>query len=193
MHTLNDWKDEGRPGYLGAKRDEITHGWDEKYGKGKWTLGWSIGNGIFTDYLGACAIYEDAYARFLESHPEIVADLVARASNVYDVEPSDVRSGLDYRVQQHGRTHVQDISIRRVLTRMGLWFRGAELIQIRFLVPRAGRPEIDRLSPLLTPGRVPFHLPALMEKSFTEVHDKWYDASSVEAFYQFNKHLLVQI
>ncbi len=193
MYRLNEWKDEGRPGYLGAKRDETMRGWDEKYGKGKWTLGWSIDYDVFTDYLGACAIYEDAYERFLTSRPDLVRDLVRRASNVYDVEPSDVRSGLDYRAQQHGRTHIQDISIRRVLTRMGLWFQGSELIQIRFLVPRADRPTIDRLSPLLTPGRVPFHFPWMIDGPFTEVHDKWYDVGSVEAFYQFNKHLLVQI
>ncbi|MBP9864095.1 hypothetical protein KBC54_01430 [Patescibacteria group bacterium] len=194
MFLATDWNDEGRPGYFGPKRDEILRGWDRQYGPGRWTLAWKIPvSSFFTDYLGACAIYEDAYFMYLMTHLNVLNELVCRASNVYDVDPSDVQSGLDYRAQQHDRTHVQDIAIRRALTRLGMWFFGRELIQIRYHKQIKGKSQVDPLSIALNPGSIPFHQPELLEKPFTLIHDKWYDPKSVEAFYQFNKHLLVRV
>ncbi|MBP7134492.1 hypothetical protein KBA73_04720 [Patescibacteria group bacterium] len=193
MFTLEEWQDEGRPGYLGAKRDARKRDWDEVYGAGGWTLGWRLKDNVFVDYLGACALYEDAYFAYLSAHPALVDTLVRRAANIYDVEPSDANSKLDYNMQQHGRTHIQDISIRRVLVRLGRWFEGPDLIQIRYHVHRPDKPPIDPLSVVLTPGKVPFHRLDLLETAPLEhAQEPWYDLTSVEAFYQLNKHLLIK-
>lgn len=193
MFLGTEWRDAGRPGYLGSKRDEMYSGWDHLYGRGRWMLGWKLRQELYTDYLGACALYEDAYFIFLTRvTPETLESLIRRASNVYDVDPSDVDSKLDYHVQQHGRTHVQDIAIRRVLIRLGRWFQGDQCIQIRFHKQIPGKSPVDRLSLLLNPGSVPFHMPELIEWPFGSGTTEWYQSHSVEAFYQFNKHLLVR-
>ncbi|MFC1731984.1 hypothetical protein ACFL6I_16820 [candidate division KSB1 bacterium] len=41
-------------------------------------------------------------------------------SEVYDIHPSNVESGLDYSNQECDATHLQDISVRRALTRIKL-------------------------------------------------------------------------
>lgn len=184
---MDAWRVIGRPGYLGRYRDARYAEWDAKYGQGNWRLAWKIGE-TFADYLGACALYEDAYFAFMTADPGTVATLVAEARDVFDDAPTNVGSRFDYRAQETGRTHVQDIAIRRCLLRMGIWFRGTELLQIR---DRAGS---HPLSMTLSPGKVPFHRPDLMETppwdpEARPQHERWYDLGSTEAFYQFNRFL----
>lgn len=181
------WETIERPGYSGARRDARLKAWDETYGKGNWRIVWKIGD-QFVDYLGACALYEDAYFAFMTgTHPEVTSKLVAAASNIYDDAPSNVDSGFDYTKQETNRTHIQDIAIRRVLLRAGLWFRGPELIQIRHSVGK------HPLSMTLSPGKIPFHRPDLLEPAYDRPnHERWYDDSSVEDFYQRNKYLQVR-
>jgi hypothetical protein len=171
-----------RPGYLGKYRDEKFGEWDEKYGKGNWRLVWKVGE-VFVDFLGVCALYEDAYFEFLRTNPNILRQLINEASNVYDDEPSNVDSGFDYTKQETKRTHIQDIAIRRSLIRMGLWFQGKELIRIR------QEKGTHALSMILSPGGVPFHRPDLIEKP--ELEGWWYPGT-VESFYQSNRFLQVK-
>ena len=177
------WNDVVRPGYLGKRRDERFKEWDEKYGKENWRLGWRFGDAQL-DFLGACRVYEDAYYEYLRQNPRIVSQLVAEASNVYDDEPSNVGCGLDYNSQETKRTHVQDISIRSCLVRMGLWFKGKELIRIR--QEKGNHP----LSMVLSPGRVPFHKPGMIVAP--SVVPKWANSGSVEDFYQSTRYLQVR-
>jgi len=174
-----EWTTLERSGYLGKHKLEKYQQWDGIYGKGNWRLAWKVGN-VFVDFLGACALYEDAYFNLLKTHDPIRNQLIAEASNVYDDEPSNVNSGFDYTKQETERTHIQDIAIRRSLIRLGLWFKGTELIRIR--QEKGTHP----LSMTLSPGRVPFHLPELVEKPETL---GWWYPETVESFYQSNKYL----
>ena len=187
--VMERWQTKERPGYLGKYREKKFAEWNARYGEGRWRLAWKVGQ-TFADYLGACALYEDAYFVFMSDNPEVTARLIIEASDIFDDAPTNVGSRFDYAMQETGRTHVQDIAIRRVLLRMGLWFTGPELIQIRHSV--GSHP----LSMTLSPGKVPFHRPDLMEPApwtpeSRPDHERWYDLDSTEAFYQFNKFLQV--
>jgi hypothetical protein len=177
------WTTLERPGYLGKHRDERFREWDSKYGAGNWRLTWRIGE-IYVDFLGACALYEDAYHHFLSTNPAIFNQLITEACEVYDDELSNVESGFDYTKQETARTHIQDIAIRRSVIRMGLWFRGKELIRIR--QEKGTHP----LSVTLSPGRVPFHRLDLISQP--EPTGKWWYPGTVEAFYQSNRVLQIK-
>ena len=177
--SLYEWETLGRAGYLGAKRDDRRKENDKKYGKGNWRVVWKV-NGVYVGESGAYSLYEDAYFEFLKKNQDVLNQLVFEASNVYDDSPSNVSCGLDYSMQETNRTHLQDIAIRRSLIRLGTWFRGGKLIQIRDKVG------IHPLSMTLSPGRVPFHKSEWIEKPESE---GWWEKSSVESFYQSNKLL----
>lgn len=185
-----EWRTMERPGYLGRYRDKKYFEWNMKYGEGNWRLAWKVGP-TFADYLGACALYEDAYFCHFAANPDILAMLVMDAREIFDDAPTNVASRFDYLKQETDRTHVQDIAIRRCLLRLGVWFEGKDLIQIRHSVGQ------HPLSMTLSPGKVPFHRPDLIEPPpwTPEVrpdHEKWYDLGSTEAFYQFNRILQVR-
>jgi len=179
---MGEWKILERPGYFGKKRDAYTGEMDKKYGIANWRIRWKVADN-FVDKNGMCALYEDAYFNYFKEHPIIAHLLVDEASDVYDDELSNVRSGLDYWVQETGRNHIQDIAIRRCLVRMGLWFKGKEPIQIR---QELGK---HPLSMTLSPGKIIFHMPQLIEQP--EITG-WWDGKSVESFYQSNKYLQVK-
>jgi len=176
------WRTVERPGYQGKLRDTCFQEWDETFGKGNWRMVWKIRN-QYVGRLGAYLLYEDAYFLFLQEHPDVLKQLITEARDVYDDEPSNVNSGLDYMKQETKRTHLQDIAIRRSLVRMGLWFKGTELIRIR--QEMGPHP----LSMILGPGKIPFHRPDLIEKP--ELLG-WWDPGTVEAFYQSGKVLQVR-
>lgn len=179
---LEEWIIVERPGYLGGSKLEKIRIWDEKYGKNNWRLVWKIGFDFF-DFLGACALYEDAYFFYFKKRGDILLTLISEACDVYDDMPSNVNSGLDYTKQETERTHIQDIAIRRSLVRLCAYFRGDKLIQIR---DRKGE---HPLSMDLSPGRVPFHIPAIIEKP--ELRG-WWEWRTVESFYQSNKYLQIK-
>lgn len=176
---MGEWVAIEFPGYLGKHRDEKYKKWNGKYGIGNWRLAWMIGD-IFVDFLGVCALYEDAYSEFLQKNPKILKQLIHEAKNVYDDEQSNIQSGFNYTIQETSRTHIQDIAIRRSLIRMGLWFKGEELIRIR---QEKGK---HPLSTTLSPGRVPFHRIDLIVKPEIE---GWWQPRTVESFYQSNRFL----
>jgi len=177
-----EWITVERPGYLGKHRNEKFREWDKKYKLENWQIVWKVGE-IFVDFLGAIALYEDAYLKFLVNNQDILQMLINEASNIYDDELSNVASGFDYTKQETGRTHLQDIAIRRALIRLGLWFKGKELIRIR---QEKGTHE---LSMILSPGRVPFHRPDLIiQPEIT----KWWQPGTIESFWQSNKYLRVR-
>ncbi len=176
------WKTVDRPGYFGKHRDEKYQAWDRQYGKGNWRIVWKAGES-YVDFHGVCALYEDAYLAFFSANFSICWQLIKEASEVYDIDPSDVESGLDYSKQRLNRTHIQDIAIRRCLVRAGVWFQGKELIRIR--QEQGTHP----LSITLSPGRVPFHRPDLIV--LPELTG-WWHPETVEAFYQSNKFLQVK-
>jgi hypothetical protein len=115
--------------------------------------------------------------------------LLEIASNVYDDDPNNVESGLDYSKRGDLRTHIQDIAIRNCVKRFGRKFSGDKLIQIR---DRIGE---HPLSLALSPGQVPFHNPALISNpdNLQEIRrNAWWLPLSVEDFYQRAKRLVVR-
>lgn len=175
MHLLE------RPGYLGKRRDGYVASLNEQYGQDGWQFVWKWGS-LTLSFVEACAVYEDAYWWCMQTNQYITQELVAVASDVYDDAPSNVASGLDYNAQETGRTHVQDIAIRRCLRRLGLAFEGTELLQIRDSL--GDHP----LSMELSPGQVPFHRPQMIEPPQLT---GWWQPDTVEAFYQSNRYVAV--
>lgn len=190
---MTTWKNLERPGYLGAFRDQRIAQWNEKFGVGNWRLGWCLSSldnrlgwtvdSISIDFIGACALYEDAYFEFMKQNPSLVEVLCSEASEVWDDAISNIASGLDYTKQETKHTHIQDIAIRRCLVRLGRAFSGRERIQIRDEVGE------HSLSMTLSPGRVPFHQPDWI---YTPEVVGWWLPGSVEAFYQSNKFLQIR-
>lgn len=180
---MQDWQTLERPGFSGKNRNRKRQEWDQKYGQGKWRLAWLVGE-TYVDFLGACALYEDAYFHFLQENHDILYPFIKEASDVYDDEPSNVSSRFDYSRQETIRTHIQDIAIRRSLIRMGLWFHGNSLIRIR--EEKGTYP----FSWILSPGRVPFHMHDLIHMPELK---GWWGPGSVESFYQSNKFLQIKI
>lgn len=176
------WETVGRPGYLGSRRDTVHAEWDARFGGGNWRLAWDVAGHPFTR-VQMTMLYEDAYLAHLAAHPALLDRLCAEARDVFDDAPSNVASGFDYSRQETAQTHVQDIAIRRVVSRLGRVFTGPDLIQIR---------DADGDHPLsvaLSPGRVPFHRPDLLLRPELT---GWWSPGSVESFYQSNKLLQVR-
>jgi hypothetical protein len=176
-----------QPGYFGKHREARYAEFDTQYGKGNWRIAWEIPgytDSKALDFLGMCVLYEESYYVLLRDNSAILRQLVTDASDVYDDAPSNMASCFDYTVQETGRTHVQDISIRRVVLRLGETFRGAEPLQIRH--KKAPHP----LSVILSPGDVPFVRPELITSPQVEVW--WWKKDSTEAFYQSNKVVQVR-
>lgn len=182
---MEKWKPIGRPGPFGSKRDDQFKEWDEIYGEGNWKIAYKVGN-EFLSFLEACKVYEDAYYEYLLANPGIAKLLIESAWNVYDDEETNVNSDFDYSRQETERTHVQDIAIRNALKRIGIWFKGNKLIQIRHL---AGK---HPLSLLLSPGAVYFHKPELIEPPIESDKKPWYMENSVEDWYQRAKYLMIK-
>lgn len=176
------WETLERPGYFGARRDAIHDDLDARYGADGWRLAWIVDGHAFTREQ-MTMFYEDSYFAFLSGETEILEQLLREAYDVYDDQPSNVLSGFDYTAQETDRTHVQDIAIRRVVSRLGRVFSGDQLIRIR------DKDGSHPLSMTLSPGHVPFHRPDLL---ITPEITGWWEPLSVEAFYQSNKVIQIR-
>ena len=171
------WEIIERPGYFGKKRDEIFTGYNEEYGKDNWRIMWSWNNRIIP-WTTACHVYE--YSYFVDSfnREDMWKELTQVAEDVYDFDESDRKSGLKYTIQESPATHMQDIAIRRVVFARGWEFQGKELVRIRSHEEKYGK--------LLSPGKVPFHVPNLIPQPALK---SWWDPGSVEQWYQSAKVL----
>ena len=190
MLRQTEWKlvDNTSPGYVGKRRNDLWAERDAKYGKENWQTIWLV-DGKYLEYEEACRLYEDSYFEYFKQRPELLEYLLEVASNVYDDDPSNVESGLDYLQRGDLRTHIQDIAIRNCVKRFSREFRGDKLIQIR---DRIGE---HPLSLALSPGQVPFHKSELISNpdNLSEIRRQaWWLPSSVEDFYQRGKRLAVR-
>ncbi|MBR9691475.1 hypothetical protein GOV06_01690 [Candidatus Woesearchaeota archaeon] len=181
---MEEWKTIERPGIFGKKKQEILSQYDEKYSHGNWRIVWRWGKEgeLIIPFQEACQIYEDGYYHDSFKREGLWKDLILTAKDVYDQDKSDVESGLDYLVQKGAATHLQDISIRRVVMRRGWKFEGEELVQIRSHSKYWGEN--------LSPGKVTFHRPEMIIKP--HICPKWCDDYSIECFYQDNKVLQIK-
>jgi len=172
------WRTIGRPGYAGARGPELRAALDAEHGAGRWRIAYQWDGGVISRDE-ALLHYAEAYRRFLEAHPDTLDWLVCAASDVYDLEPRDVESGLDFSVQRGAATHLQDIAVRRAVAALGRRFQGTELVRIR------GRGSAGYR---LNPGVVPFHAPeAILKPELVG----WWQPGSIESFWQSNKVLEV--
>ena len=190
MLNKDEWRlvDNRSPGYVGSRRNELWAERDSQYGKGNWRSVWLVA-GEYLEYEEVCRLYEEAYFQYFKIRPELLECLLETASDVYDDDPGNVESGLDYSKQGSTRTHIQDIAIRNCVRRFGRQFTGQTLLQIR---DREGK---HALSLALSPGQVPFHQPELISEpaNLQEIRSKaWWLPSSVEDFYQRAKRLAVR-
>tara|TARA_Y100000034_G_C6896283_1_gene413305 strand:- start:1391 stop:1927 length:537 start_codon:yes stop_codon:yes gene_type:complete len=173
------WKPIERPGQFGDRREEIFRQYDQEYGSGNWRVVHMFGHDVISEKV-VHQLYENSYVDFFKKNPERLEWLLANASNVWDSAESNVESGLDYSIQETPSLHLQDIAIRRAIQKLGREFQGDRLIRVYSKDPEGG---------FLSPGRVPFSLPKMIE----EPHLKgWWDYNSIEDFYQSNKYLQVR-
>jgi hypothetical protein len=168
-----------RPGFFGRSGAERWAAYSEQFGSDGCDLWYAWGERILRREL-ALQLYEDAYWVYFQQQPETLEWLVKTASEVYDTALSNIQSGLDYQAQEGGATHLQDISIRRVLLRMARCFEGDHPVRIR-----GRRSEGYRLNP----GQVPFHHP---EQILTPRLQGWWRKDTIEDFWQSNKLLVVR-
>ena len=180
--------------FAGFRKKAIYETFDGMYGKANWLPAHFMEGKVISRYE-AYLIYEEAYYQYLKSDPEIREWIVRTASEVYDIQPSNIGSGFDYTIQECGATHLQDISVRRVLTRLKLEekgmayssealpvipiFEGDHPVQIR---------GVESEGYVLNPGQVPFHKPDAIIQSD---QSGWWDPGSAEDWYQKNKVLLI--
>ncbi|KKT41938.1 MAG: hypothetical protein UW30_C0003G0038 [Candidatus Giovannonibacteria bacterium GW2011_GWA2_44_13b] len=177
---MEKWESVERPGYLGKRHEEKHAEWNRLFGEGNWRLAWKVAENHFVDKAGAYVLYEEAYFQFFVKNMNFAHWLVKDACEIYDDEDSNVDSGFDYGKQETKRTHLQDIAIRRCLLRLGIWFEGEELVQIR------QEKGTNPLSIILSPGRVPFHKPEVIEHP---ENLSWWHKDTIESWYQNNKYL----
>ncbi|MBN2574456.1 MAG: nicotinate (nicotinamide) nucleotide adenylyltransferase [Deltaproteobacteria bacterium] len=171
------WQIITRPGYVGHRGARAGADNDVRFGKGGWTIAYLWGGGVI-GRDAALSLYEDAYVHHLERHPDVLDWLCATASEVYDTAPTNVASRLDFHAQEGGPTHLQDVALRRALLRLGRAFRGDHLVQIRGRGSEGYR---------LNPGVVAFHA---VDRIVRPTLPGWWQAGSVEDFWQSNKVLL---
>lgn len=177
------WATLERPGQFGTKYREKHDFYDGRYGEDNWRIVWLVNDHPFT-LEQALMLYEDAYFSYLQQRRDLLEELLREASDVYDNSVLNSESGLDYGIQNATSHHFQDIAIRRVVSRLGHVFTGSKTLQIRGKWTNEQPPH--PLSVLLSPGKVPFHMPELIEQPELE---GWWDPGSVESFYQSNKYV----
>ena len=183
------WEIIERPGYFGLKRNELYDKWNNEFGISNWKISWVWGSQII-EKPEAIQLYEDAYYEYLKQNPDVLDWLISTSSDVYDTAPSNIYSKFDYNIQETPRNHLHDIAIRRSVLRLGVWFKGEELIQVRNPGTKGER---------LNPHFIPFHKPEMISKE--EIKDYcgkgyWWRnlgiKNSIEEFYQSNKLLLIK-
>jgi len=174
-----EWKTVGRPGFFGRKRDEVIAAWNQQYGQGNWRIAYIWGNQVITREM-ALQIYEDAYYEFFKNNLAELEWLISNFSNVWDTAESNIEAGLDYNHQETTSAHLHDISIRRAILRLGVWFRGNRLLRVR---------SRDSEGYKFSPGNIPFHLPEMITQP--EIKG-WWRLLSIEDFWQRHKVLQVK-
>jgi hypothetical protein len=168
------WTTIGRAGLLGRARDRRLRELDARFGHGNWRLRHALGDRVL-GLSDAALEVERSYLLHFGSNPKCLRSLCAIAADVFESARSNVRSGLDYGIQERKHEHVFDIAIRRVVRQLGLEFAGKEWIRIG----GSCRQQAE-----LSPGHVPFHDPArIVQPAFPG----WWQADSVMSFWLSNR------
>ncbi len=179
---MGEWVRVGRPGAFSVRKHEIERNYQQLYGEHR--IVWSAGDRTL-DLKGALKLYDDAYRIYFESNLSELDWITTNYANVYDNNPSNVASGLDYAKQEFGGNHYQDIAIRRAADALGFTWKGSGLLEIR--TTGAGAK--------WGPGKIPFHRPELIPRPELP---GWWNAGaigkpgSLESYWQSAKYLEVK-
>lgn len=181
-------------GYLGFSKKKKYQEFNQRFGQDNWLVKHFLDDQIL-NFVDACLQYEESYYQHFKNNPDLRKWIINTASEVYDIQESNIESRLDYTNQECDAIHLQDIAVRRALIRLKLEdegidynpnnlpdipiFKGDHPVQIRGHKTE-GFP--------LNPGQVPFHKPELI---LDTAQDGWWKQGSAEDFYQKNKVLLV--
>jgi peptidyl-tRNA hydrolase len=176
---IDEWAILGRPGYSGKKKRQRRTELAEKYGDKNWRLAHLVSDKLLSREE-ALIHFENSYLHYFQNNPEILDWLISCAQEIFDTNPSNVDSGLDYSIQETDAVHLHDIAIRRVLQKLNKSFQGNTLLQIR------GE---NSEGFILSPGQVPFYKPELILKPELK---GWWQKKSIESFWQSNKVLAVK-
>lgn len=93
----------------GKRRHGIYNEFDQRYGSDNWIPAHYCDGKLISRYDGYL-MYEEGYYQFLKSNPGIREWIINTASDVYDIDPSNVNSGLEYTAQEYEVTHLQEIA-----------------------------------------------------------------------------------
>lgn len=173
------WEFAERPGQTGFKGKDVERRLNETYGEGRWRKVW-VWEGDFLHKADAFGVCEEAYFQDSLKRENVWRQLLAEASEVYDINVNEINSGTNY-AEQLNYTRFHDICIRRVLERRGWKFTGNRIVQIRY---NAKNGDLGYFSENFDPGKVIFHKPESIVKPNLE---GWWGMNSVEDFYQSNK------
>ena len=179
LKVIDNWAIIGRPGYAGKKKQLRRLELQEKFGEGNWKIAHLVDNNLLSREE-ALVYFEDSYLYFFQNNPEILDWLVSTAKDVYDNNLTNIKSGLNYLIQETPDSHLQDIAIRRVLKRLNRIFSGNNFLQIR--------EECE--GSILSTGQVPFYKPDLILQPQLK---GWWSKNSIESFWQSNKVLAIKI
>lgn len=185
------------PGFLGSKRPFVEERLNNLFGRDGWEVKHIVA-GRLAPEGAALRLYEQAYAVFFRANPEKLDWLCQTFSDVYDTDPSNVTSGLDYSIQElpsKGR-HLHDIAIRRAVASLGRTFEGDRLLQVRGRYSK-GSVTPDFTPPVgegfcLSPGEIPFPFPEQIPSSEVPNLRPWWKPQSIEDFYQRTRRLVVK-
>jgi hypothetical protein len=173
------WRTLGRLVLFGRNQQRRTKALELRYGSGGWRIRHEV-DGAILDLAEAARHCERSYVAYLERRSELLDWLCANARDVYVTAISNVRSGLDYTLQERKSLHVADIALRNALKHLHREFQGERLLRI------SGH---DAEGEVFAPGRVPFHRP---EWILFPPLKHWWDPDSIECFWQSNKVLQVR-
>ena len=120
------WKTIERPGSFGDKKAEIIKKYNLTYGQDNWRVVHQY-NKNFLFFIKVCKIFEEAYFQDSFRRSGLWRKLRDAGKDVYDIEELDVKSGLDYLIQDNVATHIQDIAIRNVFARRNWYFKGEDI------------------------------------------------------------------
>ncbi len=181
-------------GFIGFQKQALYESFDKEFGEDSW-LPAHFFYGEVVSRLEGYKMYDEAYYEFLKDNQDIKEWIADTANEVMDYSESNLESGLDLSHQEGNATHIQDISVRRALTRLSLEdqgikydldnlpvipiFKGDHIVQIRDHTTEGF---------VLNPGQVPFHKPELGLDTYKK---SWWKKDSAEDIYQRNKVLLV--
>jgi hypothetical protein len=173
------WQTIGRPaGLYGRERDQRRREYDRRFGSNSWRV-MHVLAGEVLEPTQAWRLYQASYQQFFETHPAILDWLCDHAADVYANAVSNVRSGLEYQIQERKREHIADIAIRNAIKELGRELKGETLVCIG-----GARPDL----PALHPGQVPFCRQEQMEQPILR---GYWQPGSVECFWQSNRILQV--